>query len=278
LGISRSSQPGADWPGDHAHADAVYSDLSPILREWHPDVVLHAAGSASVKESLDRPMEDLRGAVLTLANTMESIRRAGIAPVLVFTSGAAVYGQPAMLPAAETAPVAPVSPFGFHKAACEMLAREAAELMGLRVIVCRLFSIYGPRKRRGLIWEVYRHLKEEVGVVDLHGTGSETRDYLHCDDFCAALLALIQHPRRGLTTVNIASGTEVSVSQLAEELKRITGIEKMLTCRGGQRQGEPQHTGADIKLLRELAPGWQPRPLRDGLAETIASWEARQGR
>ncbi|HEX4085742.1 MAG TPA: NAD(P)-dependent oxidoreductase [Chthoniobacteraceae bacterium] len=274
LGISRSSQAEADWPGQHAHADGAFGDLSPFLRGFQPDVVLHAAGGASVPESMEHPMEDLRGAVLTLANTMEGIRRAGIGPALVYLSSGAVYGQPAKPPVAEGALIAPVSPFGFHKAACELLAREAAEIMGMRVVICRLFSVYGPRQRRRLIWDVYRQLIGEVGVIDLHGTGSETRDYLHSDDLCPALLALMEHVRRGCTTVNVASGTEISVAQLVEEIKRVTGIDKMLMCRGIPRPGEPPHTVADIARLRELAPGWRSRPVREGLAETIAQWQA----
>ncbi len=274
LGISRSSQPETDWPGEHAHADSLHSDLSPLFREWHPEVVLHAAGSASVAGSLAEPLEDLRASAMTLANTIDGIRRAGISPALLIPSSAAVYGNPATLPVAESGAVAPISPYGFHKAACELLGREAAECLGLRVVVCRLFSVYGASQRRLLVWEVYRQLAGEYTVVELQGTGSETRDFLHIDDVSAAFLALAQQPKRGCNVVNVASGNATSVAQLYEELKRVCDIHKMLTCRGIARPGDPPHWQADIARMRQLAPNWHPRPLRDGLAETISRWQA----
>lgn len=274
LGISRSSQPEQGWPGEHVHADSLHSDLSVTFRTWRPEAVLHAAGSASVGDSLTDPLEDLRASAMTLANTVDGIRRAGVAPVLLIPSSAAVYGNPASLPVAETEAVCPISPYGFHKAACELLGREAAECHGLRVVVCRLFSVYGPRQRRLLVWEVYRQLASDANVVELQGTGSETRDFLHVDDVCSAVLALAQHPKRGCTVVNLASGTETSVLQLVEEMKRISDIDKMVMCRGLLRSGDPRHWEANIAHLRELAPGWHPRPLRDGLTETITQWQS----
>jgi len=273
LGISRSSQPEPDWPGEHVHADSLHSDLAVAFRSWRPDAVLHAAGSASVGDSLADPLEDLRASAMTLANTMDGLRRAAISPVLLIPSSAAVYGNPSILPVAETGAVSPISPYGFHKAACELLGREAADCMGLRVVVCRLFSVYGPRQRRLLVWEVYRQLAGEANVVELQGTGSETRDFLHVDDVAAALLALAQRPKRGCTVVNVASGTETSVSQLVEEMKRVVEKDKMLMCHGVTRPGDPAHWEANIARLRELAPGWKPRPLRDGLAETVTRWQ-----
>jgi nucleoside-diphosphate-sugar epimerase len=242
------------------------------LRTWRPEAILHAAGSASVGESISDPLQDLRALAMTLGNTLDGIRRAGIMPVLLIPSSAAVYGNPATLPVAETGAVAPISPYGFHKAACEILGREAAELMGLRVVVCRFFSVYGTQQRRLLIWEVYQQLAGEAPVIELQGTGSETRDFLHIDDACAAMLSLAQHARRGATVVNVASGTEVSVSQLVEEMKRLTERDKMLMCHGAPRPGDPRHWGADITRLLGLVPAWKPKPLNEGLAETIAEW------
>jgi UDP-glucose 4-epimerase len=273
LGISRSSQPEPDWPGEHVHGDSLHSDLSIPFRTWRPEVVLHAAGSASVSDSLADPLEDLRASAMTLANTIDGLRRAGVSPVLLIPSSAAVYGNPSSLPVAESGVVAPISPYGFHKAACELLGREAADCMGLRVVVCRLFSVYGPRQRRLLAWEVYRQLISDANVLEIQGTGSETRDFLHIDDVSAAFLALAQHAKRGTTVVNVASGTETSVSQLVEELKRVTEKNKMLMCHGAARPGDPRHWEADISHLLALAPGWRPRSLRDGLTETVAQWQ-----
>ena len=272
LGISRSAQPEPDWPGRYHCADSLHSDLSQAFREWMPEAIFHAAGSASVAGSMTEPLEDLRASAMTLGNVIESIRRAGITPVLLIPSSAAIYGNPVILPVSETGVPAPISPYGFHKAACELLGREAAELHGLRVIVCRFFSVYGPRQRRLLVWELYQQLSGGAPVVELQGTGSETRDFLHIADAAAAVLSLAQRARRGLTVVNVASGTGTSVSQLAEEMKRVCDCDKMVICHGATSPGDPIHWEADITRLRELVPVWHPRPLRDGLMETVECW------
>jgi len=203
----------------------------------------------------------------------DSIRRAGVSPVLLLPSSAAVYGNPATLPIAETAAAAPISPYGFHKAACELLAREAAECFGLRVAVCRLFSVFGPRQRRLLVWEVYRQLAGHGAAVEIGGTGQETRDFLHVEDVCAAFLALARSTGKGCEIVNVASGAETSVAALVQGLKGAMGLEKPLVCRGVSRPGDPLHWRADISRLRALVPGWEPRSLASRLSETTADWQ-----
>lgn len=272
LGISRSSQPSVHWPGAHLRADTLHADLAPVIREFEPDLFLHAAGSASVGDSLADPLEDLRASAMTLANALEGVRRSGIAPVVIFPSSAAVYGNPATLPVTEEAPVAPISPYGFHKAAGEMLAREYAECFGLRAVVCRLFSVFGPRQHRLLVWEIFQQLAGAAPRVELQGTGGETRDFLHVDDVSTAFLQLAEKAASGLTVVNVASGREISVRDLAERLA--TGFAaKPVHCRGHTRAGDPMHWRASIDLLGKLAPAWQPRELDAMLRATVSAWQ-----
>ena len=118
LGVGRASQPEVGWPSLHAQADVSSSDLAELIAAFRPDAVLHAAGAASVGASLARPLDDLRASVVTWANVLDSVRRSGARPLVVFPSSAAVYGDAASLPVAESAPARPISPYGFHKAAC----------------------------------------------------------------------------------------------------------------------------------------------------------------
>lgn len=283
LGIARSSQPEADWPGRYAQSDVLSGSLVDLLSDFAPDMVLHAAGTASVGNSLHAPLEDFQAAVLTWANLLENVRRSGVRPVLVFPSSAAVYGNPAVLPVAEEAPVSPVSPYGFHKAACELVAREYAECFGLNIIVCRLFSLFGLRQRRLLVWEICEQLRSLEPTVWLQGTGQESRDYLHDGDLAAALLALAAHPAHAeasgkLRVVNVGSGRETSVLDLARQISVLGGTGKPIACRGQERPGNPVRWSADISRLQALLPDWQPTPLASGLTQCMASWaEAKTG-
>src|SRR5262245_26504787 len=190
LGISRSSKPAA-WLGQYLQRQLT-SDLDEVIRDFFPDVVFHAAGPASVEASFDTPVADLRSSVETWSNTLDSVRRSGLRPLVLFPSSAAVYGQPQILPTAEHDAVAPISPYGFHKAACELLALEYSQCFGLDTIVCRFFSIFGESQHRLLVWELYEQLAGPNSLVWADGKGTESRDYLHVNDAMSAVLQLIQ--------------------------------------------------------------------------------------
>ena len=278
LGIGLASQPLPGWLGSYVQSDVANSDLSGMIWDFKPDVVLHAAGGASVRASLASPLDDLKAAALTWANTLESVRRAGLQPIILFPSSAAVYGNPSELPVREDAPTKPISPYGFHKAACELLAREYAECFGLRIIVARLFSVFGPAQRRLLVWELYEQLSSETQTVTLHGTGAESRDYLHIDDVSGALLELAENPsaHTGPTRclfVNVASGKAIKVQDLAQRMRAMVGPEKEIQYRDIVTPGDPFAWCADIALLRSLAPQWTPTSLTQGLARCIDVWK-----
>lgn len=277
LGLSRSSQPGENWHGDYVQADALHSDLSGLMRDFSPDVVLHAAGTASVGASFTAPLDDLRAAVFTWANVLDSVRRSKTQPLILFPSSAAVYGEPQRLPVAESAETKPISPYGFHKSACELLAREYATCFGLRIIVCRLFSVFGPAQKRLLIWELYQQLVSDESVVWLQGTGKESRDYLYIDDLGAALFGLIgkgmEEMVPGCRSVNVASGVETRITDAAALLRDLVSPGREIRFRGDARAGDPQRWQADVSLLRSLIPAWQPGAFPQMLAECVAAWQ-----
>ena len=278
LGLGRSAQPPAGWVGDYTAADVAHADLAPLVREWAPEVIFHAAGSASVGSSFAAPGEDLRATVQTLSNTLEAARRSGVQPLVIFPSSAAVYGSPATLPVPESAPLQPLSPYGFHKGMCELLAREYAECFGVRSLLCRLFSVFGPAQRRLLVYQIYEQLAGPAPEVRLEGTGEETRDYLYMDDLAALMLAwaVAEAPQRGTpacTALNVASGTATRVRTLAEALADLHGSRKPIRTAAAGRRGDPPHWQAEVTRLRQHTPGFQPRPLRVGLEACLAAWE-----
>lgn len=271
LGISRSTQPENDWPGHHAHADSSRSDLSAIFREFQADVLLHAAGAASVADSLNEPVEDFRASALTFANVLESVRRAQIQPTIILPSSAAIYGNPRELPVLENAPIAPISPYGFNKAATELLAREYAECFGFNIVIARLFSVFGVRQRRLIVWEIFHQLVDEE-TVTLQGSGKEIRDFLHVNDVCAAFLQLTR-AAAGCVAVNVAGGREISMLDIARTLRAMVAPDKEIICRGLARPGDPLRWVADIQLLQKLAPDWQAHDFNDALESVVEEWQ-----
>lgn len=278
LGLGRSSQPEADWAGHYAQADVASTDLSGIIKKFAPDVLLHAAGTASVGASLDSPLDDLRAALLTWANTLDGVRRSGVRPLIIFPSSAAVYGNPQKLPVAEDEAIRPISPYGFHKSMCEFLAQEYSICFGLEIIVCRFFSLFGEAQRRLLVWELYQQFAGSAPMASLLGTGEESRDYLHIDDAAATIFHLIESRRQkdergGLLIANVASGEETMVLHLAGRIRDLVAPEKKIHCQGIDRPGDPRAWRADISLLRSLAPRWQPAPFPLTLSQCVTAWQ-----
>lgn len=271
MGIGLSAQPPQGWRGGYRQMDVAFADMTDPVRAFQPEMVFHAAGTASVGDSYHAPVDDLRAAVTTLANTLEGVRRSGLSPTVVFPSSAAVYGNPVVLPVPEVAPISPISPYGFHKAMAELVAREYAECFGLTVVVARLFSVYGPRQRRLLLWELFERATGAEPEVTLHGTGRESRDYIHVDDLAAALLAVVDAHPAGWTAVNVASGREVRTIDLARMVVAAVGSEKPVRALGQAQTGNPVNWCADVRFLKTLA-SVAPRSLEEGIAACVEAW------
>ena len=279
LGVGRHVDPNLSSE-TYVQTDLSAEKLAPIITRFSPSVVLHAAGSASVEDSFASPLQDLKDLAFTLANTLEGVRISEARPLIIFPSSAAVYGAPDVLPINESAPLNPISPYGFDMVARELIAREYSECFGLHTVTARLFSVFGPRQRRLFIWELYRQLAEADSTVSLRGTGDETRDYLHVDDVSSAFLKLIDVeaalPSRNLV-INVASGKEISMWQVAQRLREMIAPGKEIQCRGMSRPGNPLHWCADVSLVHSMAPGWQPAPFEEKLRECTDEWRRESG-
>ena len=274
LGLARSSQAPLDWKGAYLSADVAVSELAQVIRDFAPDAVLHAAGSASVAASFQSPHDDFRASMAAWSNVLDAIRRSGISPVVFFPSSAAVYGQPESLPVSETSAPNPLSPYGYHKYGGEILAESYAKFFGLRIVLLRLFSIYGPRQRKLFLWEVYRQIRHAAARVELMGTGKETRDFLHIDDLASAILLLsgIAFEESAPLLLNVARGEEQTVLSVARSILHLSGSSLPLMCKGEAHAGNPDRWAADITKLQGLLPQWQPRSFEESLRETISDW------
>lgn len=276
LGVDRTASPDPAWPGGggayvRADVGAGSGELKEIIADFAPDAVFHGAGSASVGASFDSPLDDFQSSVVTWANTLEAVRLSGVRPAVVFPSSASVYGNPVALPVSEGAEIRPISPYGFNKASCELIAREYSECFDMDIIVARLFSVYGPGQRRLLVWELFTQAFGPESEIVLQGTGKETRDYLHVYDVAEAMLGLAGAGLKGLTTVNVASGREISTVALAELVSRAAGKEKPVRALGHARSGDPVKWRADVGRIKELS-AFVDRTLEEGIGQVVKGW------
>jgi len=247
-------------------------DLGPILERFGPDLVVHAAGTSSVQRSFEQTAADFRSNVASTQSLLAALAASESKPRLMFLSSAAVYGTPLRMPIKETQPVAPISPYGVHKAAAELLCRYYARVHGVPTLRLRIFSAYGPGLKRQILWDVCQKWQRS-GEIVLSGTGCETRDLLHVSDVVSALaLAADRAPFDG-RAINVASGTAVTMAHLAGMLIAQLGAGHLRFTHKARR-GDPSHWQASIERLSRLGFK-QTVGLEEGVQEYVA-WVRRE--
>lgn len=245
-------------------------ELAALISELKPATIIHAAGSSSVGLSLTQPSHDFNDSVTLFQRLLEAIRISGERPRVVFLSSAAVYGNPVTLPVSESEPLAPISPYGYHKVMGETIAREYSACFGIPTLIVRLFSLFGPSQRRLLLWEIFKQFRERNEVV-LQGTGEEMRDYIHIDDLADLLVDLLPRIGKKQLTINIASGKGVTVKEVATSIGKILESENPVIFTGKTRQGDPRFWQADVSLFEQLV-GVTQTAFHERLSGTIQQW------
>lgn len=256
---------------DFVDGDVLDADvLGPVIAQ--ADAIFHFAASAYVPPSVDDPEMDLMQNCVAVLRILEAARRSGRSPRVVIMSSAAVYGDPVHLPVAEDDPLVPISPYGVSKLAAERYAEVYASLHGLPTASLRLFSAYGPRQKKQIVYDFFVKLTTDPASMQIIGDGGQRRDMVFVDDVASAAMAVAERgPMRG-EVYNVASGVDVSTLELARELARVYGKDPEFTFTGAVRPGDAQRWSADTTRLRAL--NWTPgTDLSSGLART-AEWFA----
>jgi len=235
-----------------------------VVSEFRPTLLVHCAGTASVADSVRAPYTDFKKTVEVLAFTLEAIRTLAPECRFVLLSSASVYGNPDALPIAEQAPQRPVSPYGYHKMMNEVLAEEYATLHGMKVAVLRIFSAYGERLQRQVVYDICRKLSDpDTADVELFGTGQESRDFIHASDVARAIDCI--HRRDGTGVFNAAAGVQTTMADLAALIADHFGHRKKIVFNGQARQGDPLNWQASIDRIAAL--GFSPEVrLEQGIA------------
>jgi nucleoside-diphosphate-sugar epimerase len=192
---------------------------------------------------------------------------------LVFSSSSSVYGSAEDFPVAESRPLAPISPYGVTKAACEALLSAYASQYAVSLTSLRYFTVYGPRQRSDMAFT--RWIRSALRGVPLpvYGDGKAIRDFTYVDDVVDATMLAASPTTAGHRIFNVAGGGPVSVNDVIEMLGEIVG-KAIDVHHTDPAKGDPARTGGDTRLIeREL--GWRPSTdIREGLAKQV-EWARR---
>ncbi|SDR46988.1 UDP-glucose 4-epimerase [Rhizobiales bacterium GAS113] len=262
-----------------------------LVAEHDIQAIAHFAAKIVVPESVSDPLGYYLGNTVKSRNLIEAAVRGGVKQ-LIFSSTAAVYGNPRENPVGEDAVLDPVSPYGRSKLMTEWMLQDAGRAHGLRHVVLRYFNVAGadPKGRSGQSTPRATHLiKAAVQTalgqrpyLEVFGTdyptpdGSCLRDYIQVTDLARAHLAALAHLSRGgdSLTLNCGYGSGFSVLEVVEVVKRVSGVDFEVRL-SPRRPGDPAAIIAKADRIRaEL--GWTPQ--HEDLDEIVAqalTWEKR---
>lgn len=263
--------------------------VSRILKDYQVDTVMHFAAHTIVPESVSNPLKYYRNNTANTRNLLECCQNAGIQH-FVFSSTAAVYGEPADPNITEASPTQPINPYGMSKLMSEIMLRDLAAACPMRHVILRYFNVAGcdPQGRIGqstakatLLTKVA--VEAAVGKrsqVSIFGTdyptpdGTGIRDYIHVEDLASAHLRALDYLRKGglSVTLNAGYGHGYSVREVLDMVGKVNGS-PLKIVEEGRRAGDPAALIAIAGKIREVL-GWEPR--YDNLEEIVRSalqWE-----
>ena len=251
------------------------ASLDCLLRDFEVTTVFHLAGGASVPQSVQAPYRDFASSVPGTVKLLSEIIRYRPSAHVIFVSSAAIYGNPVNLPIAEVAEVAPISPYGIHKAMSEYALQQYAHLYRLRVSILRVFSVFGPGLRKQLFWDLARLVSEATACgekrVLLQGTGCESRDFIFASDVAKAALHIgTSQVSAGFEIFNIGSGCETEISEAASKFLAHFSPDMEVAFDGEIRSGVPRNWCADVTKLTES--GFRRGTSFEEGIRLLASW------
>ena len=218
------------------------------------DAVVHLAALAGVRPSLDRPLEYEITNVNGTIRLLEFCRRMSI-PRFVFASSSSVYGPDTPLPAEESTPANPCSPYALTKLHGEQWGRLYACLHGLRFVALRFFSVWGPGQRPDLALEAFRRRIEAGQPVIINGDGSQRRDLTHVADVARAVELALRWRGPGSLVLNVGTGRNHSVMDMLDAARRTA---TPLVVHQAAHPADVPETLASITAAGAQL-GWQPR-------------------
>jgi UDP-glucose 4-epimerase len=281
--LSRGHQRNVPSGARFVKADIRSPEARKVLADGGFTVLNHHAAQIDVRVSVDEPALDAGINVVGLVNLLDGAGAGGVKRVVFASSGGVVYGDPDVVPTPETAPKAPISPYGVSKLAGEYYMRALAALRGFEAVAMRYANVFGPRqdpKSEAGVVSIFVSRLLEKRPLTVFGDGKQTRDYVFVRDVARAnVLASTAAVPAGSsiddTAFNVATGKQTSVLELGEMVGKVMGQKPVIEL-APARAGELFRSSLDIGKARKVL-GWKPEfGFDDGLPQLV-DWFRKEG-
>ncbi len=278
----------SQWGGDE-RVELLLADIADglalplertVARRGPVDRIVHLAAQVSVVRSVEDPLVDARTNHIGAIQVLEYARKNRVKKV-VFASSAAVYGDVTVFPVREDSTLEPLSPYGIHKLSNELLFGYGQTVHGLPATGLRFFNVYGPRQDphspyTGVI-SIFAERARAGKELLIFGDGQQTRDFVFVADVARAVCDCVLGGQDEAPVMNIGTGRETSVNQLAEHIIGLSAerFGKRSNVRHDPpRSGEIRRSVADVSLAAKHI-GFVPRhELAEGLRITLETMKS----
>jgi len=235
------------------------------------EVVIHLAGKAGVRPSIEHPDLYIDNNITATKNVLEAMRKNSITKML-FASSSSVYGNNPKTPWSESLNVDnPISPYAFSKKSCELLNHTYHHLYNLDILNLRFFTVFGPRQRPDLAIHKFVKLIENNQEITMYGDGNTSRDYTYVKDTCGGIIKALEYitdNENVFDTLNLGHHHPVKLKDLITMIGDATGITPKIKQLPMQ-PGDVDITYADISKAQNLL-GYCPKTeMKDGLSEFV---------
>ncbi len=262
----------AEFSGDLTLIEGDITDSATMQAAMRGvDYVLHQAAIASVQRSVDDPVETDRTNVLGTLNVLQAARAAGVRRV-VYAASSSAYGETAAGRINEETPTRPVSPYGVSKLAGELYCSAFYQVYGLETVTLRYFNVFGQRQDPNSEYSavIPRFISALLAgqPPTIYGDGEQTRDFTYIANVVEGNLRALTAPTAPGQTINLATGSRVSLNQLVQALGQLLGI-SIQPHYAPARPGDIRDSSADIRRAQKVL-GYKPVvDFQSGLEATL---------
>lgn len=241
------------------------------------EIVFHQAALPSVPRSVDDPAETHNMCVNGTFNLLLKAREVGVKR-LIYAASSSAYGDQPILPKVESMRPDPLSPYAAAKLVGELYCRAFNSVYGLETFSLRYFNVFGPRQDpssmySGVISRFIDALMTGQQPV-IYGDGEQSRDFTYIANVVTANIKAAQATKGFGETMNIANGERITLNQLLDTLRKITGRPDITADYQQERRGDVKHSQADNRLAIECIGYEEVVGLEEGLKKTIDWWKA----
>ncbi|MRT92555.1 GDP-mannose 4,6-dehydratase [Ancylomarina sp. 16SWW S1-10-2] len=237
------------------------------------DIVIHLAGKAGVRPSIDDPQSYIDSNITGTKNVLDYMRKKQIKK-LAFASSSSIYGNAEEVPFRESAKLdEPISPYAFTKKSCELLNHTYHYLYNLDIVNMRFFTVYGPRQRPDLAIHKFLRLLRKGESIPVFGDGTTARDYTYVNDTVKGIIQTCDYLKlhdNVFDTINLGNCFPVLLSELIDVISKEAKVEPIIE-RLPMQAGDVKQTYADISKAEKLI-GYKPQVKFDQGIKKFVEW------